>query len=111
MSCPIWCLGGIREKGGASGAMQRQRRKPHRMFRTWQGGIVMNRWTTGAVLLLVAALAACGNNNTKAGIVISAASATTGASSVTVPINGTEQFAASVTGVSVTTVNWQVCLP
>jgi YVTN family beta-propeller protein len=71
----------------------------------------MNRWTTGAVLLLVAALAACGNNNTKAGIVISAASATTGASSVTVPINGTEQFAASVTGVSDTTVNWQVCLP
>src|SRR5580704_14815910 len=71
----------------------------------------MNRWKTGAVLLLVAALAACGGNNTKAGITIFASSTTSGANSVTVPINGTEQFGASVTGVSDTTVNWQVCLP
>ena len=71
----------------------------------------MNRWTMGAALLLIAALAGCGGNNTKAGIIISAASTTTGAGSVTVPVNGTEQFAATVTGVSDTTVYWQVCLP
>jgi DNA-binding beta-propeller fold protein YncE len=72
----------------------------------------MNRWTTGAILLLVAALVGgCGGNNTKAGIVITASSTTTGANSVTVPINGTEQFAATVTGVSDTLVYWQVCLP
>lgn len=71
----------------------------------------MNRWTVGAALMLIAALVGCGNNNTKAGIVITAASATTGAGSVTVPVNGTEQFAATVTGVSDTIVNWQVCLP
>jgi len=72
----------------------------------------MNRWTTSAVLLLFVALAAgCGGNSTTAGITITAASTTTGANSVTVPVNGTEQFAATVTGVSVTAVYWQVCLP
>ena len=71
----------------------------------------MNRWMMSAALLLIASLAGCGGNNTKAGIIISAASTTTGAGSVTVPVNGTEQFAATVTGVSDTTVYWQVCLP
>jgi DNA-binding beta-propeller fold protein YncE len=72
----------------------------------------MNRWwKTGMVLLLGAVLAGCGNNSTTAGITITAASTTTGANSVTVPINGTEQFGATVTGVSDTTVQWQVCLP
>jgi DNA-binding beta-propeller fold protein YncE len=71
----------------------------------------MNRWKLAAVLMCIAALSACGGNNTKAGIIISAASTTTGANSVTVPINGTEQFAATVTGVSDTQVYWQVCLP
>ena len=72
----------------------------------------MSRWTAGAVLLMLAALVAgCGGNSTKAGITITAASTTTGANSVTVPINGTEQFAAVVSGVSDTTVYWQVCLP
>lgn len=72
----------------------------------------MKRWTTSAVLLFfVALVAGCGNNSTNAGITITAASTTTGSNSVTVPVNGTEQFAASVTGVSVTTVYWQVCLP
>ena len=73
-----------------------------------------NRWTTIGLLLtaLAASLTGCSsNNNAKAGIVITAASATTGASSVTIPVNGTEQFAASVTGISSTTVQWQVCLP
>ncbi len=72
----------------------------------------MNRWTTSAVLLFfVALVAGCGGNSTTAGITITAASTTTGANSVTVPVNGTEQFAATVSGVSVTTVYWQVCLP
>src|SRR5215831_1954126 len=71
----------------------------------------MNRWGTSAVLFLVAALVGCGSNSTKAGITITAVSATSGATSVTVPVNGTEQFAASVSGVSTTTVQWQVCLP
>jgi YVTN family beta-propeller protein len=72
----------------------------------------MSRWTAGAVLLMLAALVAgCGGNSTTAGITITASSTTTGANSVTVPINGTEQFAAAVTGVADTTVYWQVCLP
>ncbi|HTZ75179.1 MAG TPA: hypothetical protein VMB47_14745 [Candidatus Aquilonibacter sp.] len=72
----------------------------------------MNRWTAAAVLSLVVALVGgCGGNNTTAGITITASSTTTGANSVTVPVNGTEQFTATVTGVSDTTVYWQVCLP
>jgi DNA-binding beta-propeller fold protein YncE len=71
----------------------------------------MNRWRMGAVTILFAALVGCGGNNTRAGITITAATATAGAGSVTVPINGAEQFAASVTGVSDTQVYWQVCLP
>jgi len=72
----------------------------------------MNRWTAAAVLaLVVAVVGGCGGNNTTAGITITASSTTTGANSVTVPVNGTEQFTATVTGVSDTTVYWQVCLP
>jgi YVTN family beta-propeller protein len=72
----------------------------------------MNRWTAAAVLsLIVALVGGCGGNTTTAGITITASSTTTGANSVTVPVNGTEQFTATVTGVSDTTVYWQVCLP
>jgi DNA-binding beta-propeller fold protein YncE len=68
-------------------------------------------WRIGAALLLAAVLAACGGNKTRAGITITASSATIGANAVTIPVNGTEQFAASVSGISSTQVYWQVCLP
>jgi DNA-binding beta-propeller fold protein YncE len=72
----------------------------------------MTGWKMAAALILAAALGACGGgNSTKAGITITASSATIGANTVDVPVNGTEQFAASVTGISTSLVEWQVCLP
>ena len=59
----------------------------------------------GAIILIVMA-ASCGGNNTKAGVTIIFPST----NPVTVLENGSQQFAANVSGVSTTTVYWQVCM-
>ena len=60
----------------------------------------------GTIVLIVMA-ASCGGNNTKAGV--SFTFPTT--NPVSVLENGQQQFFATVSGVSTTTVYWQVCLP
>ncbi len=59
-----------------------------------------------AILPLILA-ASCGSNSTAAGVSISPLTP----NPVPVLENGSQQFSASVTGVSTTTVYWQVCLP
>jgi YVTN family beta-propeller protein len=60
----------------------------------------------GAIILIVAA-ASCGGNNTKAGVTISYPLT----NPVTVQENFTQQFAGSVSGVSTSSIYWQICLP
>jgi DNA-binding beta-propeller fold protein YncE len=60
----------------------------------------------GATALFVAAsalLSACGGNSTPVGVTVSPSPAT-------VPLGGTQQFQATVTGTSTTLVTWQLCL-
>ncbi|MGH9734776.1 MAG: YncE family protein [Candidatus Acidiferrales bacterium] len=69
-----------------------------------------------ALLPLAAALSGCGGNSTTAAVAISAAgqAPTVGTSPqapVTVFQNDTITFAATVSGISTTTVYWQICLP
>ncbi|MGH9689579.1 MAG: hypothetical protein ACRD4C_00480 [Candidatus Acidiferrales bacterium] len=67
-------------------------------------------WRLGAVLLLAGMAAACGGNSTAIAVTVTAPGIAAG-STATILTNGTMQFAAAVTGVSATTVYWQVCLP
>jgi DNA-binding beta-propeller fold protein YncE len=57
-----------------------------------------------AAILAIVLAASCGSNSTTAGVTITPTLAT-------VRENGTQAFAASVSGISTTTVYWQVCLP
>lgn len=58
-------------------------------------------------MLLAILVAGCGGNSTTVGITISSS----GASPMTILVNTSAQFSASVTGVSATTVFWQICKP
>jgi DNA-binding beta-propeller fold protein YncE len=60
-----------------------------------------------AAILAMVLAASCGSNSTTAGVTITSPIA----NPVSVLENGTQQFSASVSGVSTTTVYWQVCLP
>lgn len=60
-----------------------------------------------AAIMAIVLLASCGSNSTAAGVTITQLAA----NPVSVPENGTQQFSATVSGVSTTTVYWQVCLP
>src|ERR1700682_739093 len=60
----------------------------------------------GAVALLVA-FAACGKNSAQVGVTVTGQTL----SPVTVLLNGESQFGATVTGISTTSVFWQICLP
>src|SRR5271163_3813381 len=60
----------------------------------------------GAVALFVTAsafLSACGGNSTPVGVTVAP-------NPITVPLGGQQQFQASVTGTSTTSVTWQICL-
>ncbi len=70
----------------------------------------MRLWRLAAAILLAAIVAGCGGNSTPVGVTVTAAGLTAG-STVTVLINGNEQFAATVSGASTSTVYWQICLP
>jgi DNA-binding beta-propeller fold protein YncE len=60
-----------------------------------------------AAILAMVLAASCGSNSTTAGVTITNPTS----NPVSVLENGTQQFNASVSGVSTTTVYWQVCLP
>jgi YVTN family beta-propeller protein len=64
----------------------------------------MRVWALGATLLLAVMVASCGSNSTTAGVTV-----TPGA--IQVLLGDSQPFAAVVTGISTTTVSWQICLP
>jgi DNA-binding beta-propeller fold protein YncE len=68
------------------------------------GGKYMRLWGLGAAMLVGIVSAGCGGNSTAVQVTISPSPAT-------ILLNSTQQFAASVTGVSATTVYWQICQP
>ena len=70
----------------------------------------MKLWRLGAAILLAAIVAGCGGNSTPVGITVTGAGVAAG-STVTIVVNGNEQFTASVSGTSTSTVYWQICLP
>lgn len=67
----------------------------------------MKAWGLAAVLLLATWVAGCGGNTTTVGINITGP----GFAPLTIIVNQAAQFSASVTGVSTTTVFWQICEP
>lgn len=68
-----------------------------------------------ALATITGALSGCGSNKTTAAVIVFAAGQTGVGSSPTSPVtvikNQTETFSAQVTGISTTTVYWQICLP
>lgn len=68
------------------------------------GGKSMRFWGLVTAVILAAWVAGCGGTTTPAVITITPLTAT-------VIVDGTQQFSATVSGSSTTTVNWQVCLP
>ena len=74
------------------------------------GGKEMRLWRLAAALVLAAIVAGCGGNSTPVGVTVTGAGIAAG-STVTVLINGNEQFTATVSGASTSTVYWQICLP
>ncbi len=64
----------------------------------------MRVWALGAALLLAVMVANCGGNSTTVGVIV-----TPGA--IQVLLGDSQPFAATVTGISTTTVSWQICLP
>lgn len=92
------------------------RPKPHGQTKDRSTNVIALVVVLFALIPLAAGLAGCGGNNTTAAVTISAAgqAATVGGSPsapVTVFENDTATLTATVTGISTTTVYWQICLP
>lgn len=69
----------------------------------------MKAWVLGAVILFTVCVAGCGGNSTTVAVTITGPSlATTG---FPVPVSGSVQLAATVSGITAQSVYWQVCLP
>jgi YVTN family beta-propeller protein len=62
----------------------------------------MRVWKLGAAILAIASVAGCGSNTPKIAVTVSPSNAS-------VVLNGTQQFAAAVSGTSTQTVTWEVC--
>lgn len=68
----------------------------------------MRSWSLGVAILLALLVAGCSGNSTEVSVTITGpAPATTG---LPVQLTGTVQLAATVSGISATTVFWQICL-
>jgi large repetitive protein len=66
----------------------------------------MKAWGWGAAVMLLSILSiGCGGNSTTAAVTI----ISTGASPMSILVNNSAQFSAVVTGISATTVFWQIC--
>ncbi len=66
----------------------------------------------GTVLILLTVFAGgCASNSTPVAVTVTAASSSATASSVTILVNSTVQFSASVSGGAATGVFWQICKP
>jgi YVTN family beta-propeller protein len=71
------------------------------------GGAHMKAWGLAAVLLVATWVAGCGGNSAAVGITITGQTLPP----ETIIVNQSAQFSAAVTGISTTTVFWQVCEP
>jgi YVTN family beta-propeller protein len=71
------------------------------------GGKQMKVWGLGAVMLLTILALGCSSNSTPVAVTV----VSTGASPMSVLVNNSVPFAANVSGVSATTVFWQICKP
>jgi DNA-binding beta-propeller fold protein YncE len=73
------------------------------------GGMRMKAWVLGAVILFTVFVAGCGGNSTAVSVTVAGpSSATTG---FPIAPNRSVQLAATVAGITATSVYWQVCLP
>ncbi|HXU19295.1 MAG TPA: hypothetical protein VN788_01795, partial [Verrucomicrobiae bacterium] len=63
------------------------------------------------LILLTVGLGGCASNSTPVAVTVTAASSSATVSGVTVLVNSTVQFSASVTGGSNSSVFWQICKP
>jgi YVTN family beta-propeller protein len=73
----------------------------------------MKAWVIGAVIILAVWAAGCGGNSTAVSVTITGPTGTSPISTsggYPVPPNGAVQLAATVSGITATTVYWQVCL-
>ena len=68
----------------------------------------MKAWVLGAVILFTVCVAGCGGNSTSVAVTISGPSAAN--TGFPVPVNGSAQLAATVSGITAQSVYWQVCL-
>ncbi len=69
----------------------------------------MKAWILGAVIIFTVCVAGCGGNSTSVAVTVTGPSlATTG---FPIPVNGSVQLAATVSGITAQSVYWQVCLP
>jgi large repetitive protein len=74
----------------------------------------MKAWVLGAVIFLAVCATGCGGNSTTAAVTITGPTGTSPFSATggyPVPPNGSAQLAATVSGITATTVYWQVCSP
>ena len=62
----------------------------------------MRVWKLGAAMFAIVMVAGCGNNTPKIAVTVTPSTAT-------VEPNGSQQFAATVSGTSTQTVTWEVC--
>jgi DNA-binding beta-propeller fold protein YncE len=73
------------------------------------GGMRMKAWVLGAVIIFTVCVAGCGGNSTAVSVTVTGPSlATTG---FPIAPNRSVQLAATVAGITATSVYWQVCLP
>jgi YVTN family beta-propeller protein len=72
----------------------------------------MRLWGLGAALILLTlCVGGCSSNSTPVAVTVTASGSSATSSSVTILVNNSVQFAASVTGGSASSVFWQICQP
>lgn len=69
----------------------------------------MRAWGLGAMMLLAIFVAGCGSNSTPVAVTVTTTVSTATNTSVTLLVNTSAQFVATVTGASANTVFWQIC--
>ncbi|MGA9882329.1 MAG: hypothetical protein WBQ34_01285 [Candidatus Acidiferrales bacterium] len=77
------------------------------------GGMRMKAWVLGAVIVFTVCVAGCGGNSTAVSVTITGPTGTSPISTTggyPVPPSSSMQLAATVSGITATTVYWQVCL-
>ncbi|MGH9688718.1 MAG: hypothetical protein ACRD5K_16670, partial [Candidatus Acidiferrales bacterium] len=77
------------------------------------GGMRMKAWVLGAVIVFTVCVAGCGGNSTAVSVTITGPTGTSPISTTggyPVPPNSSVQLGATVSGITATTVYWQVCL-